>query len=156
MNEIRNRKSVNYLFLNWNNYWDGNFRIYLVGVMATEDQQLLNKIKWALSRIEKSAYNNEHIGGLYSAGLRDARKTIESALFKELDEGGYMTDVKGGQMSTNEEILRELVSIRKLLERDAKQEYSGEPFKWGCLACGQHHANGTPCPHMITYCKGDI
>lgn len=57
--------------------------------MTIEEQQLLNRLKWALYRIEKSAYDNEHVGGLYSAGMRDARKTIESALFKELDEGGY-------------------------------------------------------------------
>jgi len=56
--------------------------------MTTEEKQLINRLRWALHRIEKEAYSRESLG-LYSAGMRDARKTLETAFFCELDEVCY-------------------------------------------------------------------
>lgn len=85
--------------------------------------------------------------------------SIFDDLKESLEEAIEMKIKQEKMMDTNEEILKELVTIRRLLER---QEVLGQPssketFKRDhkCLACGQHHPSGTPCPHMIIYCKGE-
>lgn len=56
--------------------------------MTTEADKLIQKLCWSLDQLEANATCWEG-RGLYSAGMRDARKTLETAFFCELDEVGY-------------------------------------------------------------------
>ena len=57
-------------------------------------------------------------------------------------------------MNTEQEILNELIKIRKLLERENVSPYD-QPARNKCLACGHYHPQNMPCPHMMTM-SGDI